>query len=104
MADAVSYDALDVALKRLRATAGLTQEELAGRAGISARTVSDVERGLRTAIHGETARRLASARGLRDEDRARFDAVARGRGASSWAGCATRRLARTADAAPRPVR
>jgi predicted ATPase/transcriptional regulator with XRE-family HTH domain len=79
MADAVSDDALDVALKRLRAAAGLTQEELAGRAGISARTVSDVERGLRTAIHGDTARRLASALGLRDEDRARFDTVARGR-------------------------
>ncbi len=78
MADAVSDDALDVALKRLRAAAGLTQEELADRAGISARTVSDVERGLRTAIHGDTARRLASALGLRDEDRARFDTVARG--------------------------
>ena len=72
MADAVSDDALDVALKRLRAAAGLTQEELADRAGISARTVSDVERGLRTAIHGDTARRLASALGLRDEDRARL--------------------------------
>jgi transcriptional regulator with XRE-family HTH domain len=78
MADAVSYDALDVALKKFRQAAGLTQEELADRAGISARTVSDVERGLRTAIHGDTARRLASALGLRDEDRARFDTVARG--------------------------
>jgi transcriptional regulator with XRE-family HTH domain len=53
MADAVSYDALDVALKKFRQAAGLTQEELADRAGISARTVSDVERGLRTAIHGD---------------------------------------------------
>ena len=39
----------------------MTQEELAERAGISARTVSDLERGLRTAVHPDTARRLGSA-------------------------------------------
>src|SRR6266536_2834353 len=56
----------------------MTQEELADRAGISARTVSDVERGLRTVVHHDTARRLAWALGLGEQDRARFDAVARG--------------------------
>jgi predicted ATPase/DNA-binding XRE family transcriptional regulator len=81
--DAVIYDALGVALKKLRAAAGMTQEELADRAGISARTVSDVERGLRTVVHHDTARRLASALGLGDRDRARFEAVARGLAAAA---------------------
>jgi len=74
----VTDETLGVALKKLRAAAGMTQEELADRAGISARTVSDVERGLRTVVHHDTARRLAWALGLGEQDRARFDAVARG--------------------------
>src|SRR5467141_1416903 len=57
----------------------MTQEELAERAGISARTVSDIERGLRNVVHHGTALRLASALGLGDEQRRRFDALARGR-------------------------
>ena len=72
-------DRLSASLKSLRATAGLTQEELAERAGISARTVSDVERGLRGVVHHDTARRLASALGLDELQRLRFEAVARGR-------------------------
>jgi predicted ATPase/DNA-binding XRE family transcriptional regulator len=74
----VTQGNLGVSLKKLRAAAGLTQEELADRAGISVRTVSDVERGLRMAVHGGTARRLASALGLGADDRVRFEAVARG--------------------------
>jgi predicted ATPase/DNA-binding XRE family transcriptional regulator len=74
----VTDETLGYALKKLRAAAGMTQEELADRAGISARTVSDVERGLRMSVHGDTARRLAAALGLSDQDRARFDALARG--------------------------
>src|SRR5207244_4108970 len=61
--------------------AGLTQEELAERSGISARTVSDVERGLRAAVYPATAHRLAAALGLHEEARLRFEAVAR-RGSS----------------------
>jgi predicted ATPase/transcriptional regulator with XRE-family HTH domain len=72
-------------LKRLRRVAGMTQEELAERAGISARTVSDAERGLRTLVHHDTARRLSSALGLTDEQRRWFEALARGRGLSSAA-------------------
>jgi predicted ATPase/DNA-binding XRE family transcriptional regulator len=78
MVDAVTDDTLGVALKKLRAAAGMTQEELADRARISARTVSDVERGLRIVVHRDTARRLASALGLGEQDRARFDALASG--------------------------
>jgi predicted ATPase/DNA-binding XRE family transcriptional regulator len=70
---------LSTALKRLRLAAGLTQEELAERAGISARTVSDIERGLRETVHHDTARRLAHALGLNDARRREFEAVARGR-------------------------
>lgn len=65
-------------LKRLRIAAGMTQEELAERAGISTRTVSDTERGMRTAVHHDTARRLATALALRDDQRPGFVALARG--------------------------
>ena len=66
-------------LKNLRATAGLTQEELAERSGISARTISDVERGLRSTVYPHTARRLAAALGLEEDAAHRFEAVAAGR-------------------------
>jgi predicted ATPase/transcriptional regulator with XRE-family HTH domain len=66
-------------LKRLRSAARLTQEELAERSDISARTVSDLERGLRSAVYPHTARRLAAALGLEDDARDRFEAVAAGR-------------------------
>jgi transcriptional regulator with XRE-family HTH domain len=77
--EVVTEDKLGVWLKKLRRAAGMTQEELAERAGISARTVSDVERGLRAVVHGDTARRLAAALGLTGETRHTFDALARGR-------------------------
>ncbi len=76
-------DTLAVSLKQLRAASGMTQEELAERAGISARTVSDLERGLRTGVHPETARRLALALGLGDQERLQFETLARGRVAAS---------------------
>jgi predicted ATPase/DNA-binding XRE family transcriptional regulator len=57
-------------LKRYRTAAGLTQEELAERAGLSARGVQDLERGTRRSPHPGTARRLAEALGLRDVQRA----------------------------------
>jgi predicted ATPase/DNA-binding XRE family transcriptional regulator len=72
-------DLLGPVLKQLRTAAGLTQEELAERSGISARTVSDVERGLRTNVYPDTARRLAAALGLQEEARHRLEAIARGR-------------------------
>ena len=74
-------DSLPATLRRLRIAAGLTQEAIAERSGISARTVSDIERGLRTTIYPDTARRLAAALGLRDEARNRFEGVVRRRDA-----------------------
>jgi len=76
-------DLLGPVLKQLRTAAGLTQEELAERSGISARTVSDVERGLRTNVYLDTARRLAAALGLQEEASHRFEAIARGRAITS---------------------
>jgi predicted ATPase/DNA-binding XRE family transcriptional regulator len=48
-------------VRALRLGAGLTQAELAERSGISERTVSDLERGLRATVYPDTARRLAAA-------------------------------------------
>jgi predicted ATPase/DNA-binding XRE family transcriptional regulator len=77
--DPAADDSLASSLRNLRRATGMTQEELAQRAGISARTVSDIERGLRSVVHGDTARRLSSALGLTGEGRDMFDALARGR-------------------------
>ena len=61
--------------------AGLSQEALAERAGLSARAISDLERGARRAPYRETVRLLADALGLSDADRAALEAaVDRGRG------------------------
>ena len=42
-------------LRRLRAGARLTQEELAAAAGVSARSVSNLERGINRTAHKDTA-------------------------------------------------
>ena len=64
-------------VRRQRARSALTQEELAERAGISTRTVSDIERGLRTSVYRETARRLANGLGVDGIERAAFERAAR---------------------------
>lgn len=66
-------------LRRLRARAGLTQEELAEAAGLSTRSVSDLERGVTLTARKDTARLLAEALGLEGSGRAEFEARARGR-------------------------
>ena len=66
-------------LRRLRAEAGLTQEELAEAAGLSPRTVSDLERGVNRTAHKDTAGLLAGALGMTDPVRGVFVAAARGR-------------------------
>jgi predicted ATPase/transcriptional regulator with XRE-family HTH domain len=65
-------------LKRYRVAAGLTQEELAERSGLSVRGISDLERGRRSHPYFDTVRLLADALGLGDKDRAAFIAAARG--------------------------
>ena len=66
-------------LRERRARAGLTQEELAAAAGLSVRSVSDLERGVASTARKETARLLAEALGLAGAARAEFEAIARGR-------------------------
>jgi predicted ATPase/DNA-binding XRE family transcriptional regulator len=66
-------------LRRHREAAGLTQEELADRAGVSTRAISDIERGLRSRIYPDTARRIGAALGLTNDERDGFLDVARGR-------------------------
>src|SRR3712207_5613214 len=57
-------------LRRLREAAGLTQEELASRAGLTAKAVSALERGERKRPYPHTVRSLADALGLPEEERA----------------------------------
>ena len=64
-------------LRQARTAAALSQEELAERAGVSARGVSDLERGLRRAPRLETVRMLADALGLDAAARAALLAAAR---------------------------
>jgi WD40 repeat protein/transcriptional regulator with XRE-family HTH domain len=66
-------------LRQLRAQARLTQEELAEAAGLSPRSVSDLERGINRTARQETAEVLADALGLAEPARAVFVAAARGR-------------------------
>jgi predicted ATPase/transcriptional regulator with XRE-family HTH domain len=63
-------------LRRHRLASGLTQEALAERAGLSARGVQDLERGVRVAPRAETVRLLADALGLSAETRAELIAAA----------------------------
>ena len=64
-------------LKRLRLAAGLTQDALAERAGVSTRAVSDLERDPTRLPRLETVALLADALGVGPDDRARLLAAAR---------------------------
>jgi tetratricopeptide (TPR) repeat protein/transcriptional regulator with XRE-family HTH domain len=81
-------------LRQLRKQAGLTQEELAERASLSVRSVSDMERGITLTARRDTIRLLADALGLAGPERERFESVARGRPPGSAVAGATRTLPR----------
>jgi transcriptional regulator with XRE-family HTH domain len=66
-------------LRQLRAEAKLTQEELAEAAGVSAGSVSNLERGITRIAHKDTGVLLAGALNLPDPVRALFVAAARGK-------------------------
>ena len=66
-------------LRQLRAEARLTQEELAEEAGLSPRSVSDLERGIHRTARKDTAGLLAEALGLAGSARTLFVAAARAR-------------------------
>jgi tetratricopeptide (TPR) repeat protein/transcriptional regulator with XRE-family HTH domain len=65
-------------LKNLRTSARMTQEELAEQAGLSSRSISDLERGIHATARRETAQLLADALGLTGSVRTAFEAAARG--------------------------
>lgn len=73
-------------LQRLRAKAGMTQEELAAAAQVSPRTVSDLERGINQTPRRDTAALLAGAMRLTGDERERFLAAARRIPAQAGAG------------------
>ncbi|MGI9252234.1 MAG: helix-turn-helix domain-containing protein, partial [Thermomicrobiales bacterium] len=59
-------------LRRFRIDAGLTQEQLAERSDLSASTISELERGIRLAPQGASARMLADALNLTGVERKGF--------------------------------
>jgi predicted ATPase/DNA-binding XRE family transcriptional regulator len=64
-------------LRRHRRATGLTQAELAERAGLSVQAVSALERGVNRAPHRDTVRLLAQALRLSDAERALLEGAAR---------------------------
>ncbi|MDQ3928107.1 MAG: helix-turn-helix domain-containing protein, partial [Chloroflexota bacterium] len=67
-------------LKRLREAAGLTQEELASKAGLTAKAVGALERGERRRPYPHTVRSLADALGLSEDERVSLLATIRKQG------------------------
>jgi tetratricopeptide (TPR) repeat protein/transcriptional regulator with XRE-family HTH domain len=86
-------------LRQLRAESRLTQEELAEAAGVSPRSVSDLERGIHRTARKDTAQLLADALGLAEPVRALFVAAARGRGPAAEVIAAAGKAAPSAAAA-----
>ena len=89
-------------LRQLRAEAKLTQEELAEAAGLSPRSVSDLERGVNRTARKDTALLLAGALGLSGPSRELFVAVARGRAPAAELLAAARQVAPGASAGAAP--
>lgn len=85
--DMVDFGAL---VRGRRLAAGLTQAELAHRAGIGVRTVRDIERGRSLRPHDTTVRLLGTALGLTGGDWEFFTAVARARRSPRGGGRAAR--------------
>jgi transcriptional regulator with XRE-family HTH domain len=79
--DAVPSVAFGTLLRRYRVAAGLTQEELAERAGISRRSLGDLERGVAHTPRKDTVALLAAALALAPPERSAFVEAARRVGA-----------------------
>src|SRR5215212_6928216 len=72
-------DSFGTRLRGLRKDAGLTQQELAQRAGLSLNAVNALERGARKHPYPHTVRSLADALGLSEEERSSLLAAVPGR-------------------------
>ncbi|HSK55985.1 MAG TPA: helix-turn-helix domain-containing protein [Jiangellales bacterium] len=88
---------LAVRLRRWRLAAALSQEELAARAGLTAKAIGALERGERRRPYPHTVRALADSLGLDEDDRAALAAAAAGSTVD------TLRLAQAPDPQPLPV-
>src|ERR671934_2534364 len=75
--ETVQCVAFGTLLRRYRIAAGLTQEELAERAGLSGRTIGDTERGVVHAPRKDTVALLAEALALNPQERFAFAEAAR---------------------------
>jgi predicted ATPase/transcriptional regulator with XRE-family HTH domain len=73
-----SYGGFGGLLRQLRKAAGLTQAELAERAGLSVRGINDLERSVRRTPRRDTLALLSDALGLVGDERAIFEMAARG--------------------------
>jgi transcriptional regulator with XRE-family HTH domain len=78
-----------VRLRKLRDAAGLTQEELASSSGLSAKNISDLERGVRKHPYPHTVRSLADTLKVSEEERAALFAAVPKRGGVARATLAT---------------
>jgi tetratricopeptide (TPR) repeat protein/transcriptional regulator with XRE-family HTH domain len=76
----VRWPTFGAVLRRQRHAAGLTQEQLAERAGLSPRAITALERGVSRAPRAETLRLLAEALNLSAAERTAFTAAAHGAG------------------------
>src|ERR671936_788471 len=72
----VTFVTFGALLRQHRRAAGLTQEALAERAGVTAQAISALERGFRRRPHPSTVRLLAAALRLHAQDRAAFEDAA----------------------------
>jgi tetratricopeptide (TPR) repeat protein len=86
-------------LRARRKSAGMSQEELAARSGLSVRAIGDLERGRTRCPYPASVRRLARALDLSDEARQELFAAA----ARRLAGAATARAAAAPVSDPLPV-
>lgn len=81
--------AFSTMLRRYRRAAGLTQEAIAARAGVSARNISNLERGVNRAPHQDTVALLAEALALSSAERRVFASAAARLGQSTAGGALT---------------
>ena len=90
-------------LRRFREAAGLTQEEVAQKAGLTPHAVSALERGTRRRPYPHTVRSLADALELPEDERAALVAAAPKRGRAAAKGEAVNDLAPTLPVPPTPL-
>ncbi len=76
-AEPLALPSFGLLLRRYRTAAGLTQEELAARAGLSARAISDLERGVKLTPRRDTVNLLGEALALPPRKRTLLAAAAR---------------------------